>query len=530
MLNSNELDIIRERLGREPNETETHVFDAMWSEHCSYKSSKLWLNHLHTTGDHVIHGPGENAGVIDIGNGDKIVFKIESHNHPTFIEPFEGAATGVGGIIRDVFTMNARPIALLNSLHFGRESTPEMLNIVRGAVAGIGHYGNCIGVPTVSSKVYHHECYAKNPLVNAMCVGWTNQDIFTSVAGKRGKVIYVGSKTGRDGIGGAIMASESFDDDALSKRPAVQVGDPFLQKLLLEASLELFATGSVIAAQDMGAAGILSSSIEIAQKSGYGIDIWADCVPTRETGMEPWEILLSESQERMLFIIDETADVKHIFDKWDLDCVVIGAVTVQENFVVKWFGESVCDIPLDALEAETLQRPMERSMTRTLENQVEQFLVGKKWVREQYDQDVMGNTICGADHDPAIVRIPGSKKAIAMTTISHADRCHLDPAMGAMMIVMDAYNTLKSVGAKPLAITNCLNFASPEDPEVMHDFSRTILSMASICKSLDFPVVSGNVSLYNETDGAGILPTPVIGAVGLIENYDDQNSDYRFPW
>ena len=529
MLSSNEQATIRQRLEREPNETELHVFDAMWSEHCSYKSSKRWLKQLHTTGECVIHGPGENAGVVDIGDGDKLVFKIESHNHPSFIEPFEGAATGAGGILRDVFTMNARPIALLNSLHFGREATPKTLEVVKGVVAGIGNYGNCIGVPTVSSKVYHHECYEANPLVNAMAVGWTNQDVFTSVAGKKGLVIYAGAKTGRDGIGGAIMASETFGDDTEAKSPAVQVGDPFLEKLLLEASLELFATGKVIAAQDMGAAGILSSTTEIAQKSGFGIEIWADNVPKREMGMAPWEILLSESQERMLFVVEDDPDIQKIFDKWDLDYKVIGELIDEPVFKVAYFGDCVCNIPLAALEAPEINGSASRS-EKTDISKVEPFLVGEEWVWEQYDQDVMGNTIRGLRHDPAIVRIPGSKKAIAMSTFSNADLVGCDPSLGATTTIIQAWSAMKFAGAKPLAITNCMNFASPEDPETMHDFSRTVLAMASICKHLDLPVVSGNVSFYNETDGKGILPTPVIGIVGLIENYEDEDSSNRIPW
>ena len=520
MLTNEEIKLIENSLGRIPNPTETHVFDAMWSEHCSYKSSKYWLKELYTKGEHVISGPGENAGVVDIGHGDKLVFKIESHNHPSFIEPYQGAATGVGGIMRDIFTMGARPIANLNSLHFG--STNDR-RVIDGVVKGIADYGNCVGIPTVSSKCYFSDCYTQNPLVNAMSVGYTNKKIFTSVPRKKGIVVYVGAKTGRDGIGGAIMASEEFAEGE-DKRPTVQVGDPFYEKLLLEASLELFETGSVIAAQDMGAAGLTSSTTEVAIKGNYGIEIDLSEVPLREEGMEPWEILLSESQERMLFVLDFEAlinkNVSKIFEKWDLDCFILGTLTDTNNFVVKVKDDIACDIPLKALEAPVLERHIfPKKGTVDLAPfppvpEVPDF--NMNWVWEQYDSQVMGNTIHGLQKDPAIMRLPNSNKGIAITTISNAPLCNHNPRIGVASIIETCYNKLKGVGAKPLGITNCLNFGNPENENVMYEFARTVLSMADTCKKLKFPVVSGNVSFYNETSGRGIMPTPVIGGVGLM--------------
>ena len=520
MLTNEEIKLIENSLGRIPNPTETHVFDAMWSEHCSYKSSKYWLKELYTKGEHVISGPGENAGVVDIGHGDKLVFKIESHNHPSFIEPYQGAATGVGGIMRDIFTMGARPIANLNSLHFG--STNDR-RVIDGVVKGIADYGNCVGIPTISSKCYFSDCYTQNPLVNAMSVGYTNKKIFTSVPRKKGIVVYVGAKTGRDGIGGAIMASEEFAEGE-DKRPTVQVGDPFYEKLLLEASLELFETGSVIAAQDMGAAGLTSSTTEVAIKGNYGIEIDLSEVPLREEGMEPWEILLSESQERMLFVLDFEAlinkNVSKIFEKWDLDCFILGTLTDTNNFVVKVKDDIACDIPLKALEAPVLERHIfPKKGTVDLAPfppvpEVPDF--NMNWVWEQYDSQVMGNTIHGLQKDPAIMRLPNSNKGIAITTISNAPLCNHNPRIGVASIIETCYNKLKGVGAKPLGITNCLNFGNPENENVMYEFARTVLSMADTCKKLKFPVVSGNVSFYNETSGKGIMPTPVIGGVGLM--------------
>ena len=520
MLTNEEIKLIENSLGRIPNPTETHVFDAMWSEHCSYKSSKYWLKELYTKGEHVISGPGENAGVVDIGHGDKLVFKIESHNHPSFIEPYQGAATGVGGIMRDIFTMGARPIANLNSLHFG--STNDR-RVIDGVVKGIADYGNCVGIPTISSKCYFSDCYTQNPLVNAMSVGYTNKKIFTSVPRKKGIVVYVGAKTGRDGIGGAIMASEEFAEGE-DKRPTVQVGDPFYEKLLLEASLELFETGSVIAAQDMGAAGLTSSTTEVAIKGNYGIEIDLSEVPLREERMEPWEILLSESQERMLFVLDFEAlinkNVSKIFEKWDLDCFILGTLTDTNNFVVKVKDDIACDIPLKALEAPVLERHIfPKKGTVDLAPfppvpEVPDF--NMNWVWEQYDSQVMGNTIHGLQKDPAIMRLPNSNKGIAITTISNAPLCNHNPRIGVASIIETCYNKLKGVGAKPLGITNCLNFGNPENENVMYEFARTVLSMADTCKKLKFPVVSGNVSFYNETSGKGIMPTPVIGGVGLM--------------
>ncbi len=521
MLAIEETKLISERLGREPNVTETHVFDAMWSEHCSYKSSKYWLKQLYTEGKHVISGPGENAGVVDIGDGDKLVFKIESHNHPSYIEPYQGAATGVGGIMRDIFTMGARPIANLNSLHFG--STNDR-RVIDGVVKGIADYGNCVGVPTVSSKCHFFDCYTENPLVNAMTVGYTNKEIFTSVPNKKGIVVYVGAKTGRDGIGGAIMASEEFTEGE-DKRPTVQVGDPFQEKLLLEASLELFETGTVIAAQDMGAAGILSSASEVALKGNYGIEIDLAKVPLREEGMEPWEILLSESQERMLFVLDQdklvtNTSVTKIFEKWDLDCFILGRLTDTNNFVVTVKGETVCDIPLKALEAPVLERKI-FPRKGTVDLAPFPFVpitsnFDMDWVWEQYDSQVIGNTIHGLQKDPAIVRLPNSNKGIAITTVSNAPLCNHNPRIGVASIIETCYNKLKDAGAEPLGITNCLNFGNPENENVMYEFAKTVMVMADTCKKLKFPVVSGNVSFYNETSGKGIMPTPVIGGVGLV--------------
>ena len=520
MLTNKEIKLIEDSLGRIPNPTETHVFDAMWSEHCSYKSSKYWLKELYTEGKHVISGPGENAGVVDIGDGDKIVFKMESHNHPSFIEPYQGAATGVGGIMRDIFTMGARPIANLNSLHFGSINDRRVID---GVVKGIADYGNCVGIPTVSSKCYFSDCYTQNPLVNAMSVGYTNKKIFTSVPNKKGIVVYVGAKTGRDGIGGAIMASEEFAEGE-DKRPTVQVGDPFYEKLLLEASLELFETDMVIASQDMGAAGLTSSTTEIAIKGNYGIEIDLAEVPLREEEMEPWEILLSESQERMLFVLDFNAliekDVANIFEKWDLDCFILGTLTDTNNFVVKVKEKTVCDIPLKILEAPVLERrvfPKKGTVDLVPFPPVPETPdFNMNWVWEQYDSQVMGNTIHGLQKDPAIVRIPNSKKGIAITTISNASLCDHNPRIGVASIIEICYNKLKDVGAEPLGITNCLNFGNPENENVMYEFARTVLSMAETCKKLEFPVVSGNVSFYNETSGKGIMPTPVIGGVGLM--------------
>jgi phosphoribosylformylglycinamidine synthase len=524
MLTTEEAELIKSTLERVPNVTETHVFDAMWSEHCSYKSSKYWLKQLYTEGKHVISGPGENAGVVDIGDGDKLVFKIESHNHPSFIEPYQGAATGVGGIMRDIFTMGARPIANLNSLHFG--STNDR-RVIDGVVKGIADYGNCVGIPTVSSKCYFSDCYTENPLVNAMTVGYTNKEIFTSVPNKKGIVVYVGAKTGRDGIGGAIMASEEFTEGE-DKRPTVQVGDPFYEKLLLEASLELFETGTVIAAQDMGAAGLTSSTTEVALKGNYGIDIDISKVPLREEGMDPWEILLSESQERMLFVLNkETKNskgpyfkVRKIFEKWDLDYVEIGTLTDTNNFTVRVKDNVVCDIPLKALEAPVLERKIfPRKGTIDLSPFPPVPITpdfNMDWVWEQYDSQVMGNTIHGLQKDPAIVRLPNSNKGIAITTMSDASLCNHNPRIGVASIVENCYNKLKDVGAEPLGITNCLNFGNPENENVMYEFARTVLSMAETCRKLEFPVISGNVSFYNETSGKGIMPTPVIGGVGLM--------------
>jgi len=523
MLTKDELIEIEKRLNRKPNYTEEHVFDAMWSEHCSYKTSKPHLKRLYTNNKYVYSGPGENAGVINIGDGDKIAFKIESHNHPSYIEPFQGAATGVGGILRDIFTMGARPIANLNSLYFGEPNNKKTNNIIESVVAGISHYGNCIGVPTVSSKITFADCYEKNPLVNAMNVGYTKGDIFTSISNKKGKVYYVGAKTGRDGIGGAIMASEKFEDGE-DKRPTVQVGDPYFEKLLLEACLELFNTGCVIAAQDMGAAGLTSSTTEIAIKSKYGIFIDVAKVPLREELMEPWEILLSESQERMLFVLDDEKLGQHvydIFDKWDLECIEIGSLIDEQVFKVVKDKKTYVDIPLSSLDYQEIHREVKPIEKYRVNFPLVVSDFNMNWVWEQYDSEVMGNTIKGITENVAIVRIPNSKKAIAITTNSNPYHCYVNPYNGIRFVINEIYESLCNVKSKPIAITNCLNFGNPENPEIMWEFIQTIDGMKDICEKLDFPVVSGNVSFYNETSGNNIMPTPVIGAVGLIEDYNN---------
>ena len=525
-------------LGRAPNPTELGIFSVMWSEHCSYKSSKTWLKTLPTAGSRVICGPGENAGVVDIGDGDAVVFKIESHNHPSFIEPYQGAATGVGGILRDVFTMGARPIAILNSLRFGSPDHPRTRHLVSGVVAGIGGYGNCVGVPTVGGECEFHPSYDGNILVNAMCVGLARPDriFYSAAAGPGNFVVYVGAKTGRDGIHGATMASAEFGADAGEKRPTVQVGDPFTEKLLIEACLELMESDAIVAIQDMGAAGLTSSSVEMAGKGGLGIELDLDRVPVREPQMTAYEIMLSESQERMLMILRPGSEVeaRRIFEKWELDFAVIGRVTETGRLVLRMAGETAADIPVGPLvtEAPVYRRPWRRSdpepeieptslpdrdPLECLERLVASpALASRRWIWEQYDHLVMGNTVKRPGGDAAVVRVSPSGKALALATDCTPRYCRADPVRGGAQAVAESWRNLTAVGAEPIAITDNMNFGNPERPEIMGQFIGAIEGMREACLALAYPVVSGNVSLYNETNGSAILPTPVIGGVGLI--------------
>ena len=529
-------------MGRTPSYTELGVFSVMWSEHCSYKSSRVWLKQLPTKAPWVIHGPGENAGVVDIGDGLAAVFKMESHNHPSFIEPYQGAATGVGGILRDVFTMGARPIANLNALRFGLPSHPRTKRIVDGVVRGIGGYGNCVGVPTVGGEINFHPSYNGNPLVNAMTVGIARKDkIFLSAAAGIGNpVVYVGSKTGRDGIHGATMASAEFAADSEDKRPTVQVGDPFTEKLLIEACLELMATDAIVAIQDMGAAGLTSSSVEMAAKGGVGIELDLDQVPARETNMTAYEFMLSESQERMLMVLrpDREQLARDIFTKWDLDFAVIGRITDTGRIVVRHQGVIEADIPLAPLNDQaplytrpTVDTPKSEKLnpariedryglTRALEKLVAcPDLCSRAWVWDQYDSTVGGQTIKrpGAA-DAAVIKLEGLKRALALTTDCTPRYCLADPETGGAQAVAEAWRNLTAVGARPLAITDNMNFGNPEKPEIMGQFAAAIRGMAAACEALDFPVVSGNVSLYNETEGKAILPTPTIGGLGVLDD------------
>ncbi len=553
-LTRQEYNRVIELLGREPTFTELGIFSVMWSEHCSYKSSRVHLRKLPTSGDCVLQGPGENAGVIDIGGGLAAAFKIESHNHPSFIEPYQGAATGVGGILRDVFTMGARPLAAMNSIHFGpltaREGATEEeravvarnRSILAGVVKGIGDYGNAFGVPTIGGEVRFADCYSRNPLVNAFTLGIMRQDqiFYGRASGVGNPVIYVGAKTGRDGIHGATMASEEFGDEAGSKRPTVQVGDPFLEKLLLEACLEAMRAGAIVGIQDMGAAGLTSSSSEMGARAGNGIEIDIELVPQRETGMTPYEIMLSESQERMLIVADAGRErqVVEIFKKWELDAVVIGRVTDDGHLRVKKGGRLFADIPNMALteSAPLYNRPIGRprlttpAEVRQAERSVEELdatfmrivasptVSSKEWVYRQYDHMVRTNTVTLPGSDAAVIRIKETRRALAMTLDSNARYCQADPRSGARLVVAEACRNLVASGARPLALTNCLNFGSPERPEVMWQFSETIAGMAEACKAFGTPVTGGNVSFYNETDGRGINPTPVIGMVGIVED------------
>ena len=530
-------------LQRVPNITELGIFSAMWNEHCSYKSSRLHLKNLPTKGKNVIQGPGENAGIIDIGDNDAIVFKIESHNHPSFIEPYQGAATGVGGIMRDVFTMGARPIANLNSIHFGSPQNKKTKNLLRGVVHGIGGYGNCMGVPTIAGQTSFDESYNGNILVNAMTLGLVKKDkIFYSKAAGLGKpVIYVGSKTGRDGIHGASMASASFDDKIEEKKPTVQVGDPFTEKLLLEACLELMAGDSIIAIQDMGAAGLTSSSIEMASKGNLGIEINLNMVPCRETKMTPYEIMLSESQERMLIVLENGKEdlAKKIFDKWNLDFAVIGKTTESKKIELYFDEKKVADIPINILveNSPMYDRKWKKAkLPKKIKIQKEDFktlkiinvlnkilsnpnVCSKEWIWQQYDHTVMGDTIQKPGGDAGVVRVNGTNKAVAASVDSSAVYCWAHPLSGGKQIVCESWRNLISVGAKPIAITNCLNFGSPENAENMGEFVECVQGLGEASLYLDFPVVSGNVSFYNQTKDAGIKPTPTIGGVGLINNY-----------
>ena len=526
---------------KKPNLLELGIFSAMWNEHCSYKSSKKYLKTLPTKSKRVIQGPGENAGVIDIEDNDAIVFKIESHNHPSFIEPYQGAATGVGGILRDIFTMGARPIATLNSIHFGSQDHSKTKNLLNGVVAGIGGYGNCMGVPTVGGEVKFDSSYNENILVNAMAVGLVkkNKIFYSKAKGYDQPVIYVGSKTGRDGIHGASMASAEFDENAESKKPTVQVGDPFAEKLLLEACLELMKDDSIISIQDMGAAGLTSSSVEMASKGNLGIEINLNKIPCREDKMTPYEMMLSESQERMLLILnsEKIESAKKIFIKWGLDFSVIGKTTNTKNLVLNFNGEEVANLPLSSLSDDVpiYDRKWKKSVPAIKENlqknyrsfkileSLKKILMSpnnsdKSWVWEQYDQTVMGDTIQKPGGDSAVVRIHGKNKGIAITVDSSAHYCLANPIIGGKQVVSESWRNLISVGATPIAITNCLNFGNPEKEKIMGQFVECIDGISQACTYLDFPVVSGNVSFYNETKDKAISPTPTIGGIGLIKN------------
>ncbi|MCC8432638.1 phosphoribosylformylglycinamidine synthase subunit PurL [Reyranella aquatilis] len=543
-------------MGREPTMVELGIFSAMWSEHCSYKSSKVWLKKLPTKAPWVIQGPGENAGVIDIGDGQAAIFKMESHNHPSYIEPYQGAATGVGGILRDVFTMGARPVANLNALRFGDPKNPRTRHLVSGVVAGIAGYGNCMGIPTVGGETNFHAAYNGNILVNAMTVGVapTDKIFYAAATGVGNPMVYVGSKTGRDGIHGATMSSTEFNEDSESKRPTVQVGDPFVEKLLLEACLELMATDAIIAIQDMGAAGLTSSSFEMAAKGGLGLVMELDKVPMRETGMNPYELMLSESQERMLMVLKpgREDEARKIFEKWELDFAVIGHLTDTERMVLTWHGDVVGNIPIPPLvtEAPMYERPwtltplpaeLDAAKVPAPGNSPADWqaslvalmsspdLASKAWIWHQYDHLIMGNTaIRPQGGDAALVRVPGASKAaghkgaghkgLAMTSDCTPRYVQAHPETGGRQAVAEAWRNITAVGARPLAVTDNMNFGNPQKPEIMGQFAGAIMGMAEACTALDFPVVSGNVSLYNETEGRPILPTPTIGAVGVIDD------------
>ncbi|WP_430386497.1 phosphoribosylformylglycinamidine synthase subunit PurL [Blastomonas fulva] len=548
-LKPDEYERILAALGREPNLVELGIFSVMWSEHCSYKSSRVHLKTLPTTGPQVICGPGENAGVVDIGPGADgkplaAIFKMESHNHPSYIEPYQGAATGVGGILRDVFTMGARPVALMNALRFGRPDHPKMKHLVQGVVAGIGGYGNCVGVPTIGGETNFDPAYDGNILVNAMAVGIAEQDkiFYSAASGAGNSIVYVGSKTGRDGIHGATMASAEFGEDSEEKRPTVQVGDPFTEKLLIEACLELMASDAIVAIQDMGAAGLTSSSVEMASKGGVGIELILDNVPQRETNMTAYEMMLSESQERMLMVLKPGREdfAQAIFRKWELDFAVIGHVTETGHMVLKHKGETVCDIPLGPLadDAPAYNRPYVTTAPPKALTNVPQStdlaadltalmaspaLASRSWIWQQYDHMVMADTVQIPGGDAGVVRIHGTNRGLAITTDCTPRYCFADPFEGGKQAIAECYRNLVSTGARPLATTDCMNFGNPERPEIMGQFVGCIEGMGKACQALDMPIVSGNVSLYNETTGPdgiarAILPTPAIGAIGLIDD------------
>ncbi|MCM3570226.1 phosphoribosylformylglycinamidine synthase subunit PurL [Neobacillus mesonae] len=544
-LTDDEFAMVEDILGRTPNWTETGLFSVMWSEHCSYKNSKPVLKKFPTTGEKVLQGPGEGAGIVDIGDGQAVVFKIESHNHPSAIEPYQGAATGVGGIIRDIFSMGARPIASLNSLRFGELDSARVKYLFKEVVAGIAGYGNCIGIPTVGGEVQFDPCYEGNPLVNAMCVGLINhEDIKKGQAhGLGNTVMYVGAKTGRDGIHGATFASEELTEQSDEKRPAVQVGDPFMEKLLLEACLELIQSDALVGIQDMGAAGLASSSSEMASKAGMGLEMNLDLVPQRETGMTPYEMMLSESQERMLIVVKKgrEQEIVDLFKKYDLDAVAIGKVTDDKQFRLYHQGEVVADIPVDALaeEAPVYHKPSKepayfaefQAMENVIPavNDVKETLVqllsqptiaSKEWVYEQYDYMVRTNTVVSPGSDAAVIRIRGTKKALAMTTDCNSRFVYLDPETGGKIAVAEAARNIVCSGAEPLAITDNLNFGNPEKPEVFWQIEKAADGISEACRVLKTPVIGGNVSLYNETSGTAIYPTPVIGMTGLVTDID----------
>jgi len=542
-LTADEYDRIIQRLGREPSYTELGLFSALWSEHCAYKHSRIFLSRLPTRAPHLLQGPGENAGAVDIGDGWAVVFKMESHNHPSFIEPFQGAATGVGGILRDIFTMGARPIAILDSLRFGDPADPKTRQLINGVVSGISWYGNCFGCPTVGGEIVFAPEYAGNPLVNVMCVGLVRADrIFRARAdGVGNPVFYVGNKTGRDGIHGATMASATFDDESESKRPTVQVGDPFTEKLLLEACLEAMATGAVVGIQDMGAAGLACCTSEMPARSGTGMDVELSAVPQRETEMTPYELLLSESQERMLLVgaRGREEELRQAFAKWELDAVKIGEVTAGAELVVRHHGEEVARVPVDALADgpryekphtppswlaerhafEPLSLPEPKDYGETLVRLMgTPTIASKEWAYRQYDQQVGTNTLVLPGSDAAVLRIKGTRRAIAISTDGNGRQVVLDPRRGAAMAVCEAARNVSCAGGRPLGVTDCMNFGSPERPEILWQFAEAIDGIAEACRALEVPVVGGNVSFYNETSGQAILPTPIVGVVGVLED------------
>ena len=554
-LTLDELDNIKEILGRDPNHVEIGIFSAMWSEHCSYKSSKKYLSGFPTKAPWVIQGPGENAGVIDIGDGYAAVFKMESHNHPSFIEPYQGAATGVGGIMRDVFTMGARPVASMNLIQFaGIEGNSETAQkhryLLRGVVAGIGGYGNCMGVPTIGGQTNFEECYAGNNLVNAFNLGIAKADeiFYGKAEGIGNPVMYVGSKTGRDGLGGAVMSSASFDEDSESKRPTVQVGDPFTEKLLLEACLELFKTDLIIGIQDMGAAGLTSSSFEMAGRSGSGMIMHLDKVPAREEGMTPYDFMLSESQERMLICAKKGCEqaIIDIFEKWELDVAVIGEVTNTGNMELFWHGEKCAEVPVQPVseQAPVLDRPVKEpayladianiTLDKDIPNQTafEQIfadveVVDKSWIYSQYDSMVQTNTVKGpGKNDGSVIRVKETGKALAMSADCNTRQCYVNPELGAAAAVMESGRNVAMTGATPKAITDCLNFGNPQNPEVMWQFAQACEGIKKACKELNTPVIGGNVSLYNETNGVGIFPTPAIAMVGVNDDANKSLPSY----